>query len=202
MPRPPRADGCWPWRARRSAPVWVTMMGHSPGIASQPLEEGQQILIRPITPGLAVVRRGFGEDLLFESQVCIEIDLGGFDRLMSEPECNDRAIHTGLQEFHGCGVSKHVRRDTFLSQHETRLSCLGHVPCDHVLNANSAQTSAAPAGEQNLGISSALFPQPRLEYRNCGLRQRSTAFLAPFAMATDVRTSAERDVFVPQSRHL
>ncbi len=37
-----------------------------------------------------------------------EVDLGGLDRFVTQPECDERTIHSGLQQFHcGC-VSKHM----------------------------------------------------------------------------------------------
>src|ERR1700722_18575196 len=81
-------------------------------------------------------------------------------------------------------------------------SCLGHVPCDHVLNTDGTQASATRTGKQSLGIFSALFPQPSLEYRYGGLGQRGTAFLAPLPVAMNMRASAQRNVFVTQGRHL
>jgi hypothetical protein len=36
------------------------------------------------------------------------IDLGGFDGLVAEPQRNHRSIYTGLEQFHGSGMAKHV----------------------------------------------------------------------------------------------
>ena len=71
-------------------------------------EEGEQLVVGLIAFGGVVDRIGSGQSLLFQCEVGIEIDLGGFDRLMAEPKRDHRSIYAALQQFHGSGVAKHV----------------------------------------------------------------------------------------------
>lgn len=64
--------------------------------ALQGFEKAQQLVAGSITSFLAFDGRNFRQDLLFQSQVCIEVYLGCLDRLVSKPECNHGTIHSSL----------------------------------------------------------------------------------------------------------
>ena len=72
---------------------------------SEAFEEGEKTVRRPITSWITCSRRRSGECLLFHCRCRLDIDLGGLGALMPEPECDDRAVDAGLQEFHCAGVS-------------------------------------------------------------------------------------------------
>ena len=56
--------------------------------ASQVLEKVKQFIIRPITRSLNFDGCCFRQNLLFERQIGIEVDLGRLDRLMPQPNCD------------------------------------------------------------------------------------------------------------------
>ena len=47
----------------------------------------------------------FGKDFVLNGKISIQVDLGGFDRFMPEPNGDHGSIDAGLQHFHGCGVT-------------------------------------------------------------------------------------------------
>ena len=71
----------------------------------------QQFIVRPIARSLSFDGCRFRQDLLFERQIGIEVDLGGLDRLMPQPKCDQRPIHSSLKQLHRGRVSKNMRRD-------------------------------------------------------------------------------------------
>ncbi len=44
-------------------------------------------------------------------EVGVEVDLGGVDLLVAEPERDDGGVDAGVQQPHGGGVAQRVRRD-------------------------------------------------------------------------------------------
>src|SRR5262245_60142538 len=74
----------------------------------QAFEEGQELIIRAITPGFTFDWCGLGQDFLLHLEVRLEVNLRGFDRLMPEPKRNHRSIHARLQQLHRHGVAKHM----------------------------------------------------------------------------------------------
>lgn len=66
-------------------------------VNSEALEESQQGVVGFEEPTGAASLIGFGENLLFECQVGIEIDLGGLDGLMPQPKSDHRPINACLQ---------------------------------------------------------------------------------------------------------
>jgi len=41
----------------------------------------------------------------------VDVDLGGFDGFVTEPERDDGGVDSGLEESHGAGVAEHVGSD-------------------------------------------------------------------------------------------
>src|SRR6202046_2136355 len=87
---------------RSSAPCGIVRDG------SQVLEETQQLIIGPVISSLTFDGCSLRQHLLFQSKVGIEVDLSGLDRFVTQPECNERTIHSRLQQLHCCCVSKHM----------------------------------------------------------------------------------------------
>jgi site-specific recombinase XerD len=75
------------------------------------VEKVQKLIARLITTQLTLRWCRFGECLLFHRQCGFQINLGGFDRFMPEPQGNHGSIHTGLQQLHGHGVPQAMDRD-------------------------------------------------------------------------------------------
>jgi hypothetical protein len=51
------------------------------------------------------------EDLFFEGQVRIKIDLRRLIGFVPKPDGDERSIYTSLQQFHSSCVSQHMRRN-------------------------------------------------------------------------------------------
>jgi site-specific recombinase XerD len=64
--------------------------------ALQTVEETKQLVSWLISPRLAARRLCFRKGPLLHCESCFEINLRGLHRLMSEPQCNNRTIHTRL----------------------------------------------------------------------------------------------------------
>ena len=45
------------------------------------------------------------ERALFQSEVGVKVDVGGFNLLMTEPERDHGGIDTGVQQSHRCGMT-------------------------------------------------------------------------------------------------
>lgn len=63
-------------------------------------------------PALDVWRGRFVERALFEGQIGVEVDLGGADMFMTEPEGDGGDVNAGLQEPHGAQVCPSVWGET------------------------------------------------------------------------------------------
>ena len=98
--------------------------GQSLGIvllALQTVEEAKQLIPRSIATGSAIQRCGLGERLLLHGECGLEIDLRGFHRFMPEPQGDDGAVHTRLQQIEGHRVSQDVDGDPFVVSATGRL---------------------------------------------------------------------------------
>src|SRR5450631_2551361 len=84
--------------------------------ASQVLEEAQQLIGRTVRSPPPFDWHSLREHLFFQSKIGIEVDLCCLDGLVTQPECDERTIHSRLEQFHGGGVSKHMRRNPLLRQ--------------------------------------------------------------------------------------
>ena len=60
--------------------------------------------------------RGSGECLFLEFEVGVQVDLGGVDADVAEPERDDAGVDAGVQEPHRGGVPQDVRGDRLAVQ--------------------------------------------------------------------------------------
>ena len=89
------------WRNTRQCWVPALSLLQPPGIVwSQVLEESEQLVARLVAAWLSAGRRGFGQNLFFHGEICLEIDLRSFHRLVAQPKSDDRSIDTRLQQPH------------------------------------------------------------------------------------------------------
>ena len=77
---------------RGTGPRWIGIV-----LPSQTCQERRELTAGPIASGLAIVRPDFGEDLLFEFQIGIQVNLGSLHRLMSHPQSNVEGVGSSLQ---------------------------------------------------------------------------------------------------------
>jgi len=110
-----------------------------------------------------------------------------------QPQGDDGAIDTGLEELPGRAVPENVRRDTLLLQGGQLLAGDRHAFADEILDGIGAEAAAVDAWEKGLGTAPARFPQPLFQHGDCGGGQRRAPFLASFAEATDMRAPPQDD---------
>ena len=56
---------------------------------------------------------GLCQRLLLELHVRLQVHGSGLDRFVAQPQCDNGAIDTVVEQVHGEGVSKHMWRDVF-----------------------------------------------------------------------------------------
>jgi hypothetical protein len=65
-------------------------------LRSKALEEFEQSIAGSIASGTRIKGSCTGERSLFQSEVGIQVDLGGLGRLVAEPESNYGSVHAAL----------------------------------------------------------------------------------------------------------
>ena len=178
----------------------VARYRHSPDLLKA-VEERQQLVVGLELPRLAVERDGLGEDLLFQRQVSVEVDLGGVDGLVPQPERDHGLLHAGVQQVHRRGVPQAVERDVFLLEGGAALAGDRDVLFQKTINTVGAQSSAADAREHELALVWIRFIEPCREYGGDRLAERDDALLAALAVDFDVGARAERHVLTLQACH-
>src|SRR5947209_12079070 len=68
----------------------------------------------------AASRSQLAHRVLHHRKVCFDVSVSGFDAFVTEPECNHRRVHPGLEQVHGSRVSNHVRRNPLTAKAWTR----------------------------------------------------------------------------------
>ena len=71
-------------------------------------QKRQQLIVWLESPDRSVQRGRLLERIFLERKVRVKVDLSSLDRLVPEPKCNHRTIHTGLQLLHGSGVPQNM----------------------------------------------------------------------------------------------
>ena len=74
-------------------------------------KEGQECFGRMIPPVWSRERLGFGECGFLKFQVGVKIHLCRLHGFVSQPQRDDRPVHSVLQQVHRRGMAEHVRRD-------------------------------------------------------------------------------------------
>src|SRR5438552_2733135 len=177
-------------------------MRHKTEALSEPFEIAQQMVVGPVTPRLASQRVHFVEDGLLQLEVRVQVDLCCFQRLVAEPDGNQRSINSGLEQLHRCSMAQDVRCHALFRKRGARaLSC-----CDmfseRVLHSIRAEATAVATGEQEARVVTTLLVDPCFQHSHCWFRQRCASLLSSFTFATDVCTRTERHVSLPQPSNL
>src|SRR5438552_4958181 len=146
-------------------------MRHKTEALSEPFEIAQQMVVGPVTPRLAWRRVRFVEDGLLQLEVRVQVNLRCFQRLVAEPDGNQRSINSGLEQLHRCGMTQHVRCHTLFRKRGARaLSC-----CDmfseRVLHSIRAEATAAATWEEEARFVTTLLVDPCLQHGHCWFRQ-------------------------------
>jgi hypothetical protein len=61
-------------------------------------------------------RAGFAKDLFFQGEVGVQVDLGGFDRFVTQPDGDECAVYPSLEQFHRSGVAEYMRRHSLFGE--------------------------------------------------------------------------------------
>jgi len=132
----------------------------------------------------------------------VDVDLSSFDRLMSEPQRDDRGIDTRVQQFHRGTVTKDMRRDAFVFERSAASPDLVDVLPQQMLNGIRAERLTFPCGEKYVGALGRWPFQPGFQHRNGLLGEGRAAFLPSLADAAHVRAGVEGEGFAPQADQL
>ena len=160
------------------------------------------MIVGAVTPWLGAEGRGSRQCLLFQAHVGMEVHLGGLHGLVTEPKGNHGAVDAFLEQFHGSGVTEHMRRDLLSFQRRAVLPCrsgmLGHEPFDRV----AAQGSAAVGGKHRIFRLGTLPLKPVTEHGDGVATKRRRAVLSALSFAAQMGAVADDDVLAPQPNEL
>jgi hypothetical protein len=84
---------------------------HFAGIHSallKALEEGQELLWWAIPTTASFERLRLRQRLLFQFEIGVEINLGGFHGFVPQPQCYYGAIYACVKQAHGCAVTQYM----------------------------------------------------------------------------------------------
>ena len=76
-----------------------------------------------------------GQRLFFQIEIGVQIDIGGLDGLVAEPKRDNGTVDAVLQQVHRRGVTRHVRRHTFLLQRGACCLCHRQMRAVHALRS-------------------------------------------------------------------
>ena len=84
----------------------------------QSIQEGQEFVSGFIAPASSVLGSYHRQGFFLDSKCCFEVNLCGFQALVTEPQCDHRSINACLQKVHGHGVPQTVDGDPFSFQRQ------------------------------------------------------------------------------------
>jgi integrase/recombinase XerD len=150
-------------------------------LASERLEEGEQLVVRLESASTGRLRLDLVEGCLLDLEIGVEIDLRRLDRLMPQQQGNHGGLHAGLEQFHRCRVAQHMRGHVLVLERWAAPASLFNMLGQHVVHAIRAQTSAACAWKDDRVLPDGDFAQPGLHDSGRLLGQWRRAFLATLA---------------------
>jgi len=129
----------------------------------------------------------------------VQVDLGGLDAFVAEPECDHGDVDTAVEQLHGRGVPQDMWGEVLVVQRRAVPGrgggVFGEQPGDRV----GAQWSASTSREHRIGWAAVVFMQPGGE---CGYGvggKRGRAVFASLAVATNVWPGTQMDVVADES---
>jgi len=149
---------------------------------------------RLVAAGFCVRRRCPGEGFLLDREVGVQVDLGGADLLVPEPERDHGRVDAGVEESHRGGVSQDVWCDRLGPERRACRGGVRRVFREPVLDGVCAERPAGGGGEQRIVGSSFALACPDAQHGGGLLSEWRDALFSAFADAVDVRVGAEADV--------
>ena len=159
--RPPRLAS---WLAAAGAGCcWWGWPGRLLAVRSAALrvfEEGEEVVGWPVAAAWRVGRGGLCECPFFDSDVGVEVCLGGSQVFVSEPERDDGDVDSGCEELHGRCVSEDVRGDLLRFECGAVLGGGHGVSLETTGNGVSGEATAGAGAKQRVGVGSLSFLEP------------------------------------------
>ncbi len=169
---------------------------------SQPFQEGQDWVRRPIALRRYAGRRRVRQRAFLQPHVGVEVHLGRLRGFVAEPERDHAQVDAAVQQRHRGGLPQGVRRDDFLAQRGTGPTCGHGVPYDEALERIGAEAYAARARKHRIGWGAWRVREPVGERRrDIGSQRRGTG-LSTFADTPNVRAGLEGDILPSEPRQL
>lgn len=166
----------------------------------QLIEEGQELIARPETAGLAVDGCHLGQELLLQGEVGIQIYPSCLDRFVPKPEGDYRGFHTSVEQIHGHGVAQAVEGNSFLAQGRTGLARDCEVLVQEMLDRIGAQSATSGTREDQITCFPIRPVEPSFQHRSTTFAQRNCSFLPPLANDLNMSANAELDVLSREPR--
>ena len=90
----------------------------------------------------------------------MQIDVGGFNRFVTEPQGDHRPVDAVLEEFHRGGVAKRMRSNSLLFQRRASGLSSGEMFGQQIAQSVVTQWSTTLVGEEGISGFAATFFQP------------------------------------------
>jgi len=122
----------------------------------------------------------------------VEVDLGGVDPFVSEPEGDHGGVDAGVEELHRGGVAECVERDLLGDEARASLRCGAGVFGEAVFDESVAAELFAAGGREEWGFGlPGAFGEPDAQDGGCGGGQGRDPLFASFAAAGEVCAGGE-----------
>ena len=132
----------------------------------------------------------------------MKVNLSRIHSFVPKPQSNNRTINARLKQIHRGAVPKNVRRDTFVLERRTMLTCRGHMLGEQILNSVSTQWLAARVGEDWIDRLAVSFTQPGTQERYGVLAEWNTSGFAALSCAAHMSTGFQDDILTAQTDYL
>jgi len=132
----------------------------------------------------------------------LQVDRGGLNLFVAEPEGDDGGVDAGVEELHRGGVSQGVRGDPFVAKGGAVGCRGGHVFGDEFLDGVAGELAAPTRGEQRGVGLAGLAGEPGVQGVDALFGQGGDPFLAALAVAADVGADTKADVVAVQGGQL
>lgn len=129
----------------------------------------------------------------------MEVDLGGLEVRVTEPERDARGVDPGVQKRHRAGVPQGVRSDVLPGQARAVLGCGAGVSGDELAGGGSRELLSGAGREQRGSRDGRELSDPCGQERDGVLLQRDDALLASFAEAFELAVRADLDAVDAQA---
>ena len=140
------------------------------------------------------------EGAFFDGHVGVQVDVGGTEVGVTEPEGDDGGVDPGLQQRHGAAVTQHVGWSSLRPERGTSSVRRWRVQADEALRRRRAEPSSGAGREQRVVGPTAPFGEPDPEHGLGGRGERNgPRCLRPLPSHRTLAPVAENDVVAVES---